>query len=797
MNPEPNQRQLDALEKYLRGELDAGHPDLPAEEAALARQLRSIAARQQPNPQFAASLNRQLAQPQAATAPRRMEFRYLISSLAGITALVLLAFLLRWLILSVAPQPPVPAISFTETPPAAATATHPAPIPTGSAQTYAPLFSESYSFEARFPASPEQANLYEQVIPETASLETARALAAKFGLNGTLYLSPETGPNGEPVYLATDGKQRLIIYSAQRYNYFPDWARMQETRDKAGDAQFAVSQAEAFLQVHNLLDFPYRVETSPEYPHLVSFIPTIDELPVRYASGHQFARLEAGVDSGGQLTYLSANLPAYRLVGNYPLRMAENAWDKILGVNTDLGLMGDFSSSLPVEYGHTWMRSHPTGETVSFSGVLEVIPSAEGGEPFLTLDGYPLAGGLSGLEQLASGASLTLRGQFIQDGEALRFQVESWKTIDQTEFLAGSLEQDGARVFLLVAEDGRRLELPELPPEVLPAAQNEEFHTSGVSAGDVFDWNWVHIGPLGGGGGGGGGLTSFAKLNLSGMPMPTATPQVIPTPLVAEAIKGQRLDGSTGSLNIVIFESKDGSRRMEAHITLDEVVNGPWTFQLEGPALTGIEKYYLQPVRVWGVVSGLNAYNIPILTLERFEPLYAGLKIQGWLGNEAVVTIQGKPVLLFTSNDGHSYIVKESLGPDFDPVNQSPVEQPLFMQGFLLPEQKWGGYQVVDILLRTYSGTDDPGNLEGLKQPPVFEPNVIPESSSLSLPSGAKIEKVELVYLAKDLAGVPELIAPIYLQPVWCFSGHYTDGTPFEIYVQALTDAYLLPEPEE
>jgi hypothetical protein len=336
-----------------------------------------------------------------------------------------------------------------------------------------------------------------------------------------------------------------------------------------------------------------------------------------------------------------------------------------------------------------------------------------------------------------------------------------------------------------------------LSPDVFDAVKDEEFHASGVSTEDVFQWNWVHIGPWGGGGGGGGGAASFAKLNLSGTPMPTATPQVIPTPLVADAIKGQRLDGSTGGLYITFFESKDGSRRMDAYINLDQVSDWPGSFQLDGAALSGIEKYHLQPVRVWGMVRGLNAYKIPILTLERYEPVYAGLKIQGWLGQEQVATVQEKSVLLFTSDDGHTFVVKESLGPNFDPANQGPFDQKFFVQGFLLPGQSWGGYQVVDLLMKTYFGTDDPGNLEGLKNIPAFEPNVVPEANSPSLPGGAKIENVELVYLAKDLAGAPQPTSPIYLQPVWCFSGHYDNGSPFEIYVQALTDTYLLPDPEE
>jgi hypothetical protein len=802
MNPEPNQRQLDALEKFLRGELDANHPDLPVEEAALARKLRAVVARQQPAPQFVASLSRQLAQPQATTS-QGIGFRYLFSSLAGIAALVLLAFLLRWLILTVAPQPPVPAISFTQTPPPAATATPPAPLPTDAAQNYAPLFSESYRLEAGFPVSPGQANLYEQVAPETATLETAKVLAAKFGLDAGLYLAPETGPNGEQVYLATDGKQRLYIYSSNRYNYFPDWARMQEIKSEADDAQFAISHAEAFLQARNLLDFPYKVEISPERPDTVFFVLTVDDLPVRYASMHEFARLEAGIDSDGQVIYLNADLPAYRLVGNYPLRTVENAWGKVLGVSTDLGLTGDFSTSSSAGgYGRTWLRSYPLGQPLSLSGRLEIIASAESGESFLTLDGYPLVGNLSGLEQLTSDDSLTMQGQFIQAGEVLRFQVESWKKTSLIEFLAGSLERVGDQVFLLT-EDGRRLELPDLPAEVFPAAQSDEFHAFGVADGEIFNWISVQVGPLGGGGGGGGGITSFAKLNLSGTPMPTATPNTIepsPTPLVAEAVTGQRLEGVSGNLDIIYYESTDGQRRMEVHLQMDEPVGDLRTYSLaEGPGLAGIENYNLQPVRVWGAVSGLDAYNlIPLLSVERYEPLYPGLQIQSWLGKETLATVQGKTVLLFASQDGQTFVTSESLKPAFDPANQKPEPIRFFAQGFLMPGKNWGGYPVVDIRFKAFGG-DSTTSLEDMqKQFPNNQPKVLPESAAPQpIPSGAKIERIELVYVAKDLRGLPEPTTPVYLQPAWSFVGHYSDGTPFEIYVQALTDAYLLPEPDQ
>jgi len=39
--------------------------------------------------------------------------------------------------------------------------------------------------------------------------------------------------------------------------------------------------------------------------------------------------------------------------------------------------------------------------------------------------------------------------------------------------------------------------------------------------------------------------------------------------------------------------------------------------------------------------------------------------------------------------------------------------------------------------------------------------------------------------------------SPVYLQPVWRFYGHYSDGTIFEALVQALDPLFLLPETED
>jgi hypothetical protein len=70
------------------------------------------------------------------------------------------------------------------------------------------------------------------------------------------------------------------------------------------------------------------------------------------------------------------------------------------------------------------------------------------------------------------------------------------------------------------------------------------------------------------------------------------------------------------------------------------------------------------------------------------------------------------------------------------------------------------------------------------------------ESSAVENPPTMSIEKVELAYFTPDrryYAASEQADEPPYLQPVWIFSGHYSDGAEFQFIVQALQDEYLSP----
>ncbi|HEY5903700.1 MAG TPA: hypothetical protein VIU39_14205, partial [Anaerolineales bacterium] len=70
-----------------------------------------------------------------------------------------------------------------------------------------------------------------------------------------------------------------------------------------------------------------------------------------------------------------------------------------------------------------------------------------------------------------------------------------------------------------------------------------------------------------------------------------------------------------------------------------------------------------------------------------------------------------------------------------------------------------------------------------------------PPPGTYEIPTAA-IENVELVYFITDPRyELPDPNAgPAYIQPIWRFSGHYSNGDVFEILVQALRPEYLSPE---
>jgi hypothetical protein len=208
--------------------------------------------------------------------------------------------------------------------------------------------------------------------------------------------------------------------------------------------------------------------------------------------------------------------------------------------------------------------------------------------------------------------------------------------------------------------------------------------------------------------------------------------------------------------------------------------------------LQGLEAYNQYPIRIWGTLED-NTQQPYRCNVERYELTYPGLQPQTWIGTEQAATVEGKQVLLFTDQDGKQYVLKSSI--DYDPDNLFGVAGDLIeITGFVYPDSNFGGYAVIrevsagNVRDLNSSAPDQAG--EGNNP---FEIPIISEPGPIQGSDVATIENIELVYYTADLRFLPgvENNPPFYIQPVWRFSGHYQNGTAFEILVQALAEQYL------
>jgi hypothetical protein len=75
----------------------------------------------------------------------------------------------------------------------------------------------------------------------------------------------------------------------------------------------------------------------------------------------------------------------------------------------------------------------------------------------------------------------------------------------------------------------------------------------------------------------------------------------------------------------------------------------------------GLDAYYHLPVKIWGTITSVNSQGVATVQLDRYEPLYSDEKAQILFGEEKVTQVEGVDVLLFTADDGTSYVRNDSL----------------------------------------------------------------------------------------------------------------------------------------
>jgi len=622
-------------------------------------------------------------------------------------------------------------------------------------------------------------------------------LAARVGMNGTLYRLSEK--NGGPGLIYTDGKQRIEVnnYAPHQFSYYPDYITYPLIVNQGNVLSPAEvsAKAEEFLKAHKLLDLPYQIEHSTDAnSRLVTFVPRLNDLPDPSYIFPNFATLQVSFDQNSEIASVDWKVQPWEAKGSYPLISAQQAWDKFLtnelnglGIEMD---SGGYSPSLSGPTLKLWKRDIPLNQPTSLIGTVTSFDPVDGNTPLFIIDNISLTGNLGGLTYLQE--PVQLDGQYIMDGDVKKFQVDSWKTVDFVPTpLQGTLEQvDGQN--WLVTTDGKRLQMEDLPKDI---QIGEKTSVKGIVSGDKLDWKTIHQGQGGGGGGGGGGGSGLARLNLSGTPMPTATPWPAPTPADYSSLIGSRLEGEHGIVDVFNLKADDGSMRFAYKLTSNSesgFLNLSFgQVNLEGPATEGLKAYYHMPIKIWGTITSINPPG-PTIQLERYEALYPDEKVQLWFGEEKTAQVDGKSALLFTTNDGTTYIRDDSIESGEKPI--TPEKGYVFhIAGWSDPNETLSGYPVVHVMSVGLLPKDYDFNsiITGILTPPIMNESNMNVSGE---PQTGIINRVELVYLGEDqLLAQAEEGRVLYAQPFWRFSGYYNENSFFNIIVQALPDKYLQP----
>lgn len=829
-----------------------------SDDENIARKLDRVADQTIINAQFASELEERL---RTAHQPRlswfESSFKQVPPTLRWVALAILLGLVLNWSIGSLihAPQPGIdgtPAMPDTATP-SPEIAINETATPATDDGGYDWRGSKLY-LNVRFPTSPAEANISLLRDEQPASIDTARAVASQFGIQGEIFETPGRLP-GTTSYLVTDGKQRLYVQSSLNYDYYADYgAYSYMSGGKNISEEQAATVIDAFMKSHGL-NFEYKLEDPQINPGMYYVLPlTPDGIPV-YHNYNIPERLEFTVDEKEQVVLMTSYQIKYEAAGAFGIRTAEEAFQQVLD-QSDIIQNGvlEIIRSAGISKAGFWSRSYPDHETITIYAQPTSYPAAEpDGAPFISIGQYTAIGNITGIESVDSSTYIEATGQFIAENGIRKFNVDSWKITNATEAaLSGNLHREGDQI-ILTADDGSGEYVIDEAPADLPLnteVPDAYLAVYGFLSEGKLNWHSIQYYPAGSGGGGGGGSgTGFYQLNLSGTPVPFPSPtlQLESTQgnveyivkegdtlfAIAEAygispekifqanglsdgdilqvgmtlsipgaqsqsqnpLIGKRFENQRGIFIVNIYRKSDGSQRKEyAFITSAE--NSYYNLILEGDNLQELEKYHNRPVNIWATIEKADDFGNLTAKVDRYEIPFPDLQIQIFRGSQKTEIVADQPVELFTAEDGKTYVELDPSGGIRNSILGKEGDA-VIHEALAIPDETYGGYSTLRIF--SSSLAENPSNDQATELTiTADQPNTLDESpdSGNYVPPPLTIESVELVYYVPDpLYATPDPNAgPQYLQPAWRFYGHYRDGSEVEFLVQALQPEFLLPE---
>ena len=472
---------------------------LPAEEARLAEDLRRMASELQPDAGFQAGLEKKLmniAKPGAGKpAPQKPKNHWIpVLSWVALAAVlivglsvVLSTFLPRGITPAASPVVPIasqPAVSPATDTPAAATipATEavlnptqppsqpvelPSPTPPGPTYVLSQRPDQDFHLAAEFPASPSEVAIYRQVAPPALTIDNARAVAQKLGINGEVYVAPYGAPD-ETSYRVQEGERYVIFFNSPQfymYDAHSSASNVSATCQPPCISPEGNGAMMKFLNQRGLIDFPATSQLSGYLPQVEQLVQLIDGMPLVYSPGTTEG--DATISSSGEVMTLNMNPMKYEPVTRLPILTAQQAWDQ--AVNSQLINGMDMSEMIYSDSDLlSWYRQHPLDQRVELFGWISSFKAAEQGKPpLILLDGYPVTGSTQGMESVAPSNSFAqVWGTFKADNSGgRRLEVEGWQLSPfPSESITGTIMLRGDATYVLT--NGRLLRLPDAPSDL-------------------------------------------------------------------------------------------------------------------------------------------------------------------------------------------------------------------------------------------------------------------------------------------------------------------------------------------
>jgi LysM repeat protein len=826
--------------------------NMNSDDENIVRKLNQVAEETSINAQFASELEESL---RAAHQPKAgwfvSSFRQISPTLRLAALMILLALVLSWSIKTLipAPQPAAnntPAIFDVTTPtPAAVTSETATPITQGGGYDWrgAKLY-----LAAPLPESPADANILLLRLDQHATVEEARALAQQFGIEGEIYQTPGELPDTTD-YMVTDGKQRLYVRSKNYFTYYADYSLnisllgIKEISDE--EAHAAV---DTFLKSHGF-DFEYQIEKETGTPGIYYvLLLTPDGHGIRF-DYNMPSRLQMTIGNEGQVISVDSSQIEYEPVGTFGIRSAEEAFQQVLGSadTIQMGIMESAHSGGVLNESY-WERSFPENQTITIYGQVTVLNAVDPSkQAFTAINSYTATGNAP---PASSDQLIEATGQFHTENGIRKFNVESWKVSNATETaVMGTLRREGDQ-FILLSDMDEEYVVTDVPADVPlnTVIPDEMLLVNGVLANGDLVWTSIQYFPEGsnyGSGGGGGGGTGFYQLNLSGTPVPFPSPTsqspipytvregdtcgglavsfgvsvqsivtlnslpanciisvgqtlFIPGQQTENPYEGRRFEKQRGTVVINVYNKADGSTRNEFVFTSKDEDGSLLYALLEDVSLESLLAYHNRPIDIWGTVKYVDKFGLPVISVEKYETPYPGLTFQIVQGTQKNVEIGKTSVTLFITEDGKNYV---QMSPDgsLSGAIVGDIGDKVSAEALFIPDETFEGFPTVRLFNMGMAFNPKNGEPTTITitadQPHAMDGAIAPEDY---VAPDATIEKVELVYHIADPRYVPldANAGPQYIQPVWRFHGHYSNGDEFEILVQALKQEYLLPEIE-